>query len=74
MDFDLYCCDWTNMDVKSRKLILLIMRIINSTNNRLKIHVTPLKCIGLPVLAAVRLYIISYNSYIRSDKINFVYH
>lgn len=63
VNFGLYSCDWTWLDVSTKKFILLIMRM-NSSNN-LKIKVTPTKFMDLPMFAAVRnIYIFYIQRYI----------
>ncbi|CAI6361036.1 unnamed protein product [Macrosiphum euphorbiae] len=51
VNFGLYGCDWTLLDIEIKKLILLAMRI-NSSNN-LKMKVTSTKLIDLPMFASV---------------------
>lgn len=51
INFWLYCCDWTIMDNKLKKLLLLTMHLNNS--NILKMKLTTTKHIGLPMLATV---------------------
>ncbi|XP_050059676.1 odorant receptor 67a-like [Aphis gossypii] len=48
INFGLYSCDWTRLDIEIKKLILLAMRMNNSNN--LKINVTFTKFIDLPIL------------------------
>ncbi|XP_029345840.1 uncharacterized protein LOC115034156 [Acyrthosiphon pisum] len=51
VNFGLYGCDWTSLDIEIKKLILLAMRM-NSSNN-LKMKVTSTKFIDLPMFASV---------------------
>ncbi|CAI6361037.1 unnamed protein product [Macrosiphum euphorbiae] len=51
VNFGLYGCDWTLLDIEIKKLILLAMRI-NSSNN-LKMKVTSTKLIDLPMFASI---------------------
>lgn len=53
--FGLYNCDWTSMDIKIKKRLLLIMQM-NGTNN-ININVTPTKVIGLSMLTSVCIII-----------------
>ncbi|XP_022167528.1 uncharacterized protein LOC111031756 [Myzus persicae] len=51
VNFGLYCCDWTSLDIEIKKLILLAMRV-NSSNN-LTMKVTYTKFIDLPMFATI---------------------
>ncbi|XP_060849480.1 odorant receptor 67a-like [Rhopalosiphum padi] len=51
INFGLYSCDWTWLDIEIKKLILLAMRM-NSSNN-LKMNVTFTKFIDLPMFANI---------------------
>ncbi|KAF0761946.1 odorant receptor 67a [Aphis craccivora] len=51
INFGLYSCDWTWLDIEIKKLILLAMRINNSNN--LKMNVTFTKFIDLPMFASI---------------------
>ncbi|KAE9539565.1 hypothetical protein AGLY_004817 [Aphis glycines] len=51
INFGLYSCDWTRLDIEIKKLILLAMRMNNSNN--LKINVTFTKFIDLPMFASI---------------------
>ncbi|VVC40829.1 Olfactory receptor, insect [Cinara cedri] len=51
VNFGIYSCDWTLLDIKIKKLILLVMQI-NSSNN-LKMNVTPTTFIDLPMFATI---------------------
>lgn len=51
VEFEIYCCDWTWMNIQIKKQILLIMQLNNAMH--LKMKVTPTKYIGLPMFCAV---------------------
>ncbi|XP_050427203.1 uncharacterized protein LOC126837355 [Adelges cooleyi] len=51
LNFGLYSCNWTAMDIRFRKLLLLAMAMNNA--NQLKIRATPTKVIDLKLFLSV---------------------
>lgn len=51
VNFGLYCCDWTGMDIYMKKLILFTMQM--NSSNKLRMNLTTNKCINLPLLSTV---------------------
>ncbi|XP_050441407.1 uncharacterized protein LOC126846202 [Adelges cooleyi] len=51
LNFGLYSCNWTAMDMRFRKLLLLAMAMNNA--NQLKIRATPTKVIDLKLFLSV---------------------
>lgn len=56
VNFGIYSCDWTKMDIKFKKLLLLTMKLNNA--DKLKIKATPNKVVNLQLFSSV---IILYN-------------
>jgi len=54
VNFGLYCCNWTGMDIKFKKLLLMSMKMNNS--NQLKLKATPDIYINRPFFATVSIY------------------
>jgi len=54
--FALYSTNWTEMDIKFKKLILLVMKINNA--HQLKLKISPLNTVNLELFCKV--YIIYY--------------
>jgi len=62
VNFGLYCCDWTGMNIHMKKLILFTMRM--NSSNKLKMNITTNKSINLPLLSTVCFNIRhNYNKY-----------
>lgn len=55
INFAIYSSDWTNMDLKAKKLILLTMKMNDA--NRLQMKASPRKIINLQIFASVILLI-----------------
>lgn len=51
MNFALYSCNWTSMDLKFKKLVLLAMRMNES--NKLNIRLTAKVLVNLELFAVV---------------------
>ncbi|XP_050437683.1 uncharacterized protein LOC126843916 [Adelges cooleyi] len=51
INFGLYSCDWTSMDIRFKKLLLLAMRMNSATS--LEIKATPNKPINLKLFLSV---------------------
>nr|AQS60751.1 olfactory receptor 37 protein [Acyrthosiphon pisum] len=51
VNFGLYCCDWTKMDLRFKKLLLLATKFNNA--NTLKIKSTPNKIVNLQLFSSV---------------------
>ncbi|CAI6362424.1 unnamed protein product [Macrosiphum euphorbiae] len=51
VNFGLYSCDWTKMDLRFKKLLLLAMKFNNA--NKLKIKSTPNKIVNLQLFSSV---------------------
>ncbi|XP_060876717.1 uncharacterized protein LOC132949713 [Metopolophium dirhodum] len=57
VNYSIYCCNWTQMDLKFKKLLLLAMRM-NDANNWV-IKATPKKIVNLQIFACIMS--MSYN-------------
>ncbi|XP_022175106.1 uncharacterized protein LOC111037054 [Myzus persicae] len=51
VNFGIYSCDWTKMDIKFKKLLLLTMKLNNA--DKLKIKATPNKIVNLQLFSSV---------------------
>jgi len=51
VNFGIYSCDWTKMDLKFKKLLLVAMKINNA--DKLKIKSTPNKIVNLQLFSSV---------------------
>lgn len=61
VNFGIYSCDWTRMNLKFKKLVLLAMQM-NDTN-QLVLKCSPKKIINLQLFANVNnYYILNYNN------------
>jgi len=51
INYGIYCCDWTSMDLRYRKLMLLTMRINKAI--QILIRATPTKIVNLQLFVSV---------------------
>jgi len=54
--FGMYSCNWTSMNIRSKKMLLLSMQLNNA--NELKIKITPRKIVNLQFFSSVILTLI----------------
>lgn len=61
VNFGIYSCDWTNKNLKFKKLLLLTMRM-NDACNKLALKASSKKIINLHLFTSVPIHLLFYNT------------
>lgn len=72
MNFSLYCSDWTQTNIKFKKLMLLIMRMNDSEKTVLKISMK--RTINMEMFASVSILIKYYSYTIKAAVYYTIFH
>lgn len=63
----MYFCDWTDADLKFKKLLLLSMRM-NDADNKLTIKITPKRIVSMELFSSVNI-LIQHPALLNCDKL-----